>query len=49
MALTRGNEIPTIDVSLVTITTANNATEIALIQLLKLVLQYNLKPKTLFN
>lgn len=30
MALTRGNEIPTIDVELVTITTANNTTEIAL-------------------
>lgn len=30
MALKRGNEIPTIDVSLVTITTANNATELAL-------------------
>lgn len=30
MALKRGNEIPTIDVELVTIQTANNATEIAL-------------------
>ena len=30
MALKKGNEIPTIDVALVTIQTANNATEIAL-------------------
>ena len=30
MALKRGNEIPTIDVALVTIVTANNATELAL-------------------
>ena len=30
MALKRGNEIPTIDVELVTIVTANNTAEIAL-------------------